>query len=60
MTRDVSTFQGLIAALNDYWSAQGCVLVQPFDMEVGAGTFHPSTFLRAVGPEPWAAAYVQP
>jgi glycyl-tRNA synthetase alpha chain len=57
---DVSTFQGLIAALQDYWGRQGCVVLQPFDMEVGAGTFHPATFLRAIGPEPWNAAYVQP
>ncbi|MDH5470902.1 MAG: glycine--tRNA ligase subunit alpha [Gammaproteobacteria bacterium] len=54
------TFQGLIMALQQYWGAQGCALLQPFDMEVGAGTFHPATFLRAVGPEPWRAAYVQP
>ena len=60
MKRDVSTFQGLIGALNDFWSEQGCVLIQPLDMEVGAGTFHPATFLRSIGPEPWAAAYVQP
>ena len=59
-TVDVSTFQGLIAALNDYWAEQGCVILQPLDMEVGAGTFHPATFLRAVGPETWNAAYVQP
>jgi glycyl-tRNA synthetase alpha chain len=57
---DVSTFQGLIAALQDYWGRQGCVVLQPLDMEVGAGTFHPATFLRAIGPEPWNAAYVQP
>lgn len=57
---DVSTFQGLIHALQDYWGKQGCVLIQPYDMEMGAGTFHPSTFLRAIGPEPWSAAYVQP
>lgn len=57
---DLQTFQGLIQALNDYWARRGCVLVQPFDMEVGAGTFHPATFLRAIGPEPWSAAYVQP
>ncbi len=57
---DVSTFQGLILALQQYWAAQGCVLVQPLDMEVGAGTFHPATTLRAVGPENWNAAYVQP
>ncbi|GAB4347307.1 MAG: glycine--tRNA ligase subunit alpha [Gammaproteobacteria bacterium] len=57
---DLQTFQGLVQALNDYWARQGCVLVQPYDMEVGAGTFHPATFLRAIGPEPWSAAYVQP
>lgn len=54
------TFQGLIQTLNQYWAAQGCVLIQPLDLEVGAGTFHPATFLRALGPEPWNAAYVQP
>ncbi len=54
------TFQELILRLQDYWSRQGCVLLQPYDMEVGAGTFHPATFLRAVGPEPWRSAYVQP
>jgi glycyl-tRNA synthetase alpha chain len=54
------TFQELITRLNAYWAAQGCVLVQPLDLEVGAGTFHPATFLRALGPEPWNAAYVQP
>ena len=54
------TFQELIARLDAYWAAQGCVLVQPLDLEVGAGTFHPATFLRAIGPEPWNAAYVQP
>jgi glycyl-tRNA synthetase alpha chain len=58
--RDVSTFQGLILALQEYWVEQGCVILQPYDMEVGAGTFHPATFLRAIGPEPWSAAYVQP
>ncbi|ESS74037.1 glycine--tRNA ligase alpha subunit [Methyloglobulus morosus KoM1] len=57
---DLTTFQGLILALQDYWSAQGCILLQPLDMEVGAGTFHPATFLRAIGPEPWNTAYVQP
>jgi len=56
----VSTFQGLILALQDYWARHGCVLLQPYDMEVGAGTFHPATFLRAIGPEPWRTAYVQP
>jgi glycyl-tRNA synthetase alpha chain len=54
------TFQELIQRLNAYWAAQGCVLIQPLDLEVGAGTFHPATFLRALGPEPWNAAYVQP
>lgn len=57
---DVTTFQGLINTLQQYWAEQGCVLVQPLDMELGAGTFHPATFLRAIGPEPWCAAYVQP
>ena len=55
-----STFQGLVQSLQHYWSEQGCVLLQPLDMEVGAGTFHPATFLRAIGPEPWSTAYVQP
>ncbi|MCK5524705.1 MAG: glycine--tRNA ligase subunit alpha [Thiomargarita sp.] len=55
-----TTFQALIIALQEYWAEQGCVLLQPYDMEVGAGTFHPATFLRAIGPEPWNAAYVQP
>ena len=55
-----ATFQELILALQTYWSGQGCVLMQPFDMEMGAGTFHPATFLRSIGPEPWSAAYVQP
>jgi len=54
------TFQDLIAALQRFWSAQGCVLLQPYDMEIGAGTFHTATFLRAIGPEPWRTAYVQP
>ena len=54
------TFQGLIMKLQEYWSDQGCVIVQPLDIEVGAGTFHPATFLRSIGPEPWNAAYVQP
>jgi len=57
---DVSTFQNLILALQQYWARSGCVVLQPLDMEVGAGTFHPATFLRAVGPETWNAAYVQP
>lgn len=54
------TFQELIFRLQQYWAEQGCVIMQPLDMEVGAGTFHPATFLRAIGPEPWNAAYVQP
>jgi len=54
------TFQQLILALSHYWDRHGCALLQPYDMEVGAGTFHTATFLRAVGPEPWNAAYVQP
>jgi glycyl-tRNA synthetase alpha chain len=57
---DISTFQGLILALQSFWAAKGCVVMQPLDMEVGAGTFHPATFLKAVGPESWNAAYVQP
>jgi glycyl-tRNA synthetase alpha chain len=54
------TFQQLILKLNAFWDARGCALLQPYDMEVGAGTFHTATFLRAIGPEPWKAAYVQP
>ncbi|MFI4895465.1 MAG: glycine--tRNA ligase subunit alpha [Steroidobacterales bacterium] len=54
------TFQDLLFALQQYWSARGCVILQPYDMEVGAGTFHSATFLRSIGPEPWSAAYVQP
>jgi glycyl-tRNA synthetase alpha chain len=54
------TFQELILKLQGYWGAQGCALLQPYDMEMGAGTFHTATFLRAIGPEPWRAAYVQP
>jgi glycyl-tRNA synthetase alpha chain len=54
------SFQQLIFKLQQYWSDHGCAIAQPYDMEVGAGTFHPATFLRAVGPEPWRAAYVQP
>ena len=57
---DLTSFQGLIQTLQNYWSEQGCVILQPLDMEVGAGTFHPATFIRAIGPEPWRAAYVQP
>ncbi len=54
------TFQQLIMSLQQYWADQGCVILQPYDMEMGAGTFHPATFLRAIGPEPWNTAYVQP
>jgi len=54
------TFQEFIKQLDAFWSEQGCVLIQPLDLEVGAGTFHPATFLRSIGPEPWNAAYVQP
>jgi glycyl-tRNA synthetase alpha chain len=57
---DVYTFQGLISSLQKFWADQGCVILQSLDMEVGAGTFHPATFLRAIGPETWNAAYVQP
>jgi glycyl-tRNA synthetase alpha chain len=54
------SFQALILTLQSYWAAQGCVVLQPYDMEVGAGTFHPATTLRSLGPKPWKAAYVQP
>ena len=54
------SFQGLILTLHEFWAKQGCVILQPYDMEVGAGTFHPATTLRALGPKPWKAAYVQP
>jgi len=54
------TFQQLISRLNEFWDQRGCALLQPYDMEMGAGTFHTATFLRAIGPEPWNAAYVQP
>jgi glycyl-tRNA synthetase alpha chain len=54
------TFQGLIQLLQSYWAEHGCVVMQPYDNEMGAGTFHPATFLRSIGPEPWRAAYVQP
>ncbi|SEL35207.1 glycyl-tRNA synthetase alpha chain [Colwellia chukchiensis] len=59
-TFNIKTFQGLILQLQDYWARQGCVIVQPLDLEVGAGTFHPMTFLRSIGPEPISSAYVQP
>ncbi|GBU10059.1 glycine tRNA synthetase alpha subunit [Gammaproteobacteria bacterium] len=56
----IMTFQDIIFTLQTYWANEGCVIIQPYDMEMGAGTFHSATFLRALGPEPWAAAYVQP
>jgi len=56
---DVETFQGMVAILQQYWSEQGCIVQQPYDMEMGAGTFHSSTFLRAIGPEPWSACHTQ-
>lgn len=59
-TQKEKTLQEIIMSLQAFWAAQGCVIVQPYDMEVGAGTFHPGTFLRALGPEPWRTAYVQP
>ena len=59
MTQPLS-FQRMILALHDYWSAHGCLILQPYDMEMGAGTFHPATTLRALGPNPWNAAFVQP
>jgi glycyl-tRNA synthetase alpha chain len=58
--RPERSFQGLILTLQRYWADQGCVIVQPYDLEMGAGTFHPATTLRALGPKPWRAAYVQP
>jgi glycyl-tRNA synthetase alpha chain len=54
------SFQDTILNLQKYWSKQGCVVLQPYDIEVGAGTFHPATTLRSLGPKPWKAAYVQP
>ena len=57
---DPLPFQDMILALHAYWSRQGCAILQPYDMEMGAGTFHPATTLRALGPKPWRAAYVQP
>src|SRR5690349_12459218 len=60
ITQAPNTLQQMIMSLQSFWAAQGCVIVQPYDMEVGAGTFHPGTFLRALGPEPWRTAYVQP
>src|SRR3979411_794536 len=58
--RPERSFQGFILALQRFWADQGCVILQPYDMEMGAGTFHPATTLRALGPKPWKAAYVQP
>ena len=58
--RPKAAFQDLILTLQSFWSAEGCVILQPYDMEVGAGTFHPATTLRSLGPKPWSAAYVQP
>jgi glycyl-tRNA synthetase alpha chain len=60
VSRTASSFQDLILVLQRFWTDQGCILLQPYDVEVGAGTFHPATTLRALGPEPWRAAYVQP
>jgi glycyl-tRNA synthetase alpha chain len=60
MRANTPCFQSLILALQSFWADRGCVILQPFDMEVGAGTFHPATTLRALGPEPWRCAYVQP
>lgn len=60
MTDTITTFQELIQQLNSFWSKQNCLIVQPYDLEVGAGTFSPHTFLRALGPEPWNVAYVEP
>jgi len=60
MANPETSFQRLILKLQDYWAREGCVIMQPYDMEVGAGTFHPATTLRALGPETWRAAYVQP
>jgi len=57
---DPPSFQQLILTLHDYWSRQGCLILQPYDVEMGAGTFHPATALRALGPDPWKAAFVQP
>ena len=58
MSTTVPSFQELILRLHAFWARQGCVILQPYDVEMGAGTFHPATTLRALGPKPWAAAYV--
>ena len=55
-----NTFQDILLRLQNYWASNGCAIIQPYDMEVGAGTFHPATTLRALGPRPWYVAYVQP
>ena len=55
-----ATFQDLILTLQNFWASKGCLILQPYDMEMGAGTSHPATLLRALGPRPWKAAYVQP
>jgi len=60
MTAHPPSFQDMILRLHTFWSQQGCLILQPYDMEMGAGTFHPATTLRALGPQPWSAAYVQP
>jgi len=60
MAQKTITFQELIQKLNTFWSKQNCIIAQPYDLEVGAGTFSPHTFLRALGPEPWNVAYVEP
>lgn len=60
MTKNIYTFQNTILELQKFWARQGCIILQPLDMEVGAGTFHPGSFLRVLGPEPWRASYVQP
>ena len=60
LTKEPLTFQDTILILQKYWSKQGCILLQPYDLEVGAGTFHPATTLRSLGEKPWKTAYVQP
>ena len=60
MTTEPLAFQDLILTLQKYWGDKGCAILQPYDIEVGAGTLHPATVLRALGPRPWRAAYVQP
>ncbi len=59
-TEKPKSFQDIILTLHGFWAKQGCVILQPYDLEMGAGTFHPATTLRALGPKPWKAAYVQP